>query len=190
MSAPDPLLPVAVLKTLSSHTKDRYELARAEAADLIGPGDRRIVRSPLDNAKLGAVYMTDPPAKAVLTDEAELVAWLTAHGYDDRVESRYEVTGTAEQVEQVLFEHAPELLSRRAKLTSAAKQELLTDATAVGQAIGPGGEVDVPGIAIHKGEPVVACKPDPDALLAVYELVNSGRVMLDGTVLPELEAGE
>lgn len=184
----DLLLTVAVLKILSAHTKDRYDLARAEAAAQIEQGDRRIVRSPLDNAKLGAVYMTDPPAKAVLTDENTLVAWLQEHDYADMVESYFEVTGTTEQVERVLFEHAPELLARRTKLTHAAKQELLTDATAVGQPVGPSGEADIPGIAIHKGESVIACKPDPDALLAVYELVNSGRVMLDGSVRPELEA--
>lgn len=190
MSTPDPLLPVAVLKVLSSHTKDRYEQARADAAGQLGAGDRRIIRSPLDGAKLGAVYMTDPPAKAVLTDEKELVLWLQAHGYDSLVECRFEITGTTEQVERVLFEHAPELLTQRARLTNSAKQDLLTDSTAVGQPIGPGGELDIPGVAIHKGESVVACKPDPDGLLPVYELVQSGRVMLDGTVRPELEASD
>jgi hypothetical protein len=182
------MLPLCVLKILSTHTKDRYEQARIDAAGGLGPGDRKIVRSPLDDTKLGAVYVTDPKPVALLTDEPATVAWLKDHGYRDRVESYYAVTGTDEQVERVLFEHAPHLLARKTKLSQAARQELLTDAVSVGQPVGPGGETDVPGIAIHQGEPVLACKPDPDGLLAVYELVNSGRVLLDGTVRPELEA--
>lgn len=183
----DPLLPVAVLKTLSAHTKERYDQARADAAGDLGPGDRRIVRSPLDNAKLGAVYMTDPKPVAVVTDEPALTEWMVEH-YKADTESTYDISGTTEQVIQVLFEHAPELLKPRLKLRQSARQRLLADAVSLGQPVGPGGEVDIPGIGFTVGEPVMACKPDDDALLAVYMLFQTGRLELDGTLKPEVEA--
>jgi hypothetical protein len=69
-----------------------------------------------------------------------------------------------------------------------ARRDLLERSAKVGGAIGPSDEMDVPGVEVRVAAPVVACKPDDDGLLAVYELINSGRVMLDGTVRPELEA--
>lgn len=183
----DPMLPVAVLKVLSAHTKDRYEKAREEAEGQLGQGDRHIVRSPLDGTKLGAVYMTDPKPVAAIVDEQALTEWMAEH-YKTRVESTYDIVGSEREVLDVLFEHAPRLLKRRTRLTVAARKELLSEAVKLGQVVGPGGEAEVPGVEVRQTEGYVACKPTDDALLAVYELVTSGRVALDGTVRPELEA--
>lgn len=189
------MLSVAVLKVLSEHTKERYNLARADAEKELGPGDRHVVRSPLvpDGAKLGpklgAVYMTDPTDTASITDEDVLVQWLEGHEYGTAVESGYQITASQAELVAVLFEHAPRYLKRVTKVTSDARKELLSTAKALGQPIGPSGETDVPGITVKPtGQAYVACKPDDDALFAVYELVTSGRVALDGTVRPELEA--
>lgn len=187
MSRVDPLLPVAVLKVISEHTAERYKQVRADATESLGQGDRRIVRSPLDGTKLGAVYMTDPKPVASIGDEKALTDWM-ATTYPDRVESRYEIVGSEAEVIGALFEHAPRLLKRVTRLKSAARKELLSDATKLGQPVGPSGEADVPGLVVQQTDGYVACKPTDDALLAVYELITSGRVALDGTVRPEVEA--
>lgn len=185
----DPYLTVAVLRVLSMHTKDRYDQARADVEDHMNVGDRRMVRSPLDGTKLGAVYMTDPKPVAAIVDEPAFTAWMQ-DTYPDRVETEYQIVGSDAEVIAVLFEHAPRLLKRTTRVTSSARKELLTDSVKVGQPVGPGGELDVPGVEVKQGRGFVACKPTDDALLAVYELVTSGRVALDGTVRQELEAGD
>jgi hypothetical protein len=183
----DVMLTVAVLKVLSAHTKDRYEKAREEALADLGQGDRRIVRSPLDGTKLGAVYMTDPKPVVSIVDEKALTDWMAAT-YPDRVESSYQIVGSEAEVIAALFEAAPRLLRRTTRVSVSARKELMSEAVRLGQPVGPGGEVDVPGVEVRQTEGYVACKPTDDALLAVYELVRSGRVALDGTVLPQLEA--
>lgn len=184
----DPYLPVAVLKVLSAHTKERYEQARIDAHSDLGAGDRRIVRSPLDGAKIGAVYMTDPKPVAVVIDEDALLAWLAEHEYADQYETVTTVDASDPRVLDVLFTHAPDLIRSKRRVKPEARRDLLERAARLGAAIGPSDELDVPGIQVRRGESYVACKPDDDGLLAVYELINSGRVMLDGTVRPELEA--
>lgn len=186
----DKAVPVAVLKVLSEHTSDRYDAARTEAAASMAQGDRRIVRSPLDNAKLGAVYMTDPSPKTVITDRTSLTEWFDQH-YPESVEDRYEVVPDAErEVVDVLFAHAPHLLRKVHAISGAALSSLRKESAALGQIIGPGGEVDVPGIEIETAAGTVGCRPDPGALDAVRRLFESGRLTLDGTLRPELESGD
>ena len=65
----------------------------------------------------------------------------------------------------------------------------LSDLTAgeLGAVMGPGGETDVPGLALHTPDPVVRCLPAGTGLQAVMDLHQQGRLALDGT-LKELEA--
>lgn len=185
----DPAVPVAVLKILSEHTGQRYDEARADAARTMAQGDRRIVRSPLDGAKLGAVYMTDPSPKTVITDRALLTDWFEQH-YPDLMEIGYEIAGSESEVVEVLFVHAQHLLRPVRRITGAALSALRKESASLGQVIGPGGEADVPGVEIEHSDGVVGCRPDPAALAAVQKLFAAGRLTLDGTLRPALEAND
>lgn len=191
------MLSVAVLKVLKEHIEERYNLARADAEKALGPGDRHIVRSPLVpegaklGPKLGAVYMTDPKNEARITDEGALSEWLCSHKYRPMTKPAYVITATEEELISLLMKHAPRLLKPVRSVTSDARKELLSTAKAMGEPVGPGGELDIPGISVQPtGNAYVACKADEDALLSVYELITSGRVALDGTVRPELEEAQ
>lgn len=184
----DPAVPVAVLKVLSEHTGQRYDEARADAARMMAQGDRRIVRSPLDNSKLGAVYVTDPSPKTIITDRAALTEWYDQH-YPELVEDRYEIVPDADrEVVDVLFAHAPHLLRKVHAIAGSALSSLRKESAALGQVVGPGGEMDVPGIEIETPTGSVGCRPDPGALESVRRLFESGRLTLDGSLRPELEA--
>lgn len=192
MSANDEMdlaVPVAVLKVLSEHTGQRYDEARADAARTMAQGDRRIVRSPLDGAKLGAVYMTDPTPKLVITDRALLTEWYEQH-YPEAMEDGYEVAGSDAEVIDVLFAHAPHLLRTVHRIAGSALSALRKESSALGQVVGPGGELDVPGVEIERSEGTVGCRPDPAALAAVQKLFAAGRLTLDGTLRPALEAND
>jgi hypothetical protein len=104
--------------------------------------------------------------------------------YKGMTETTYVVTGTEEQVRAVLFTHAPHLLKTKYKVKKTAQLDILDRATRVGVPVGPGGEADIPGITYAKNsQPFVACKPDKDAALALFQLHAQGRIGLDGALI-------
>ncbi len=61
-------------------------------------------------------------------------------------------------------------------------------AVKIGAAVGPEGEMDVPGIAIKVRDGVVTCRPEKErALSLVLELHKAGVLDLDGTVRHEIK---
>lgn len=185
----DRLFQIAALKVFSAFAKDKYDEVRADAEDDLNPGDRRMVVSPLDGkTPLGEVYRSNPKDVAIVADEDALTTWVTEH-YRADTESKFEIVGTQEQILQALLVHAPHLIKQRRRVKQAARIQLLNDATRHGVPVGPSGEADIPGIAFTKNsQPFVACKADKDAVLPLFELYGAGRLSLDGTLLPAIEA--
>jgi hypothetical protein len=177
---------VAILKVIADYTKSRYDELRAEAGDVMGQGDRTIARSPLDQSKLGAVYVTDPKPVCRVTDLAALTDWMIGH-YPLLTEQGYEICGSDREVIDVLFEHAPHLLRQIRRVKADDMRELKAGAVALGQPMGPGGEADMPGIKVTTPPGVVTCKPTETAFQSVMDLHRAGRLQLDGTVLPAIE---
>lgn len=190
MSNEELAVKVAALKVVSDFTKARYDEARGEVSAVMAAGDRLMARSPIDGTKIGPVVKTDPKPVAKVVDEAALTEWMGEH-YPENVKAGYEIAATDGEIEQVLFEHAPHLLKHRRRIKPEVVAEIKRESAAMGCPIGPGGEVDLPGIAIDTPDPVVSCKPDPvTALAVVQQLFREGRLELDGTVLPALPASE
>lgn len=172
---------VAALKVISEYAKAEYDRARAEADTVMKQGDRRQVYSQ-DGTHIGAVSKSRPSPRAVVVDRAELTAWLSQH-YPDMVETGTVVNASDREITQLVFQHAPHLLKRTASVKRDALAQLQVDAVRLGVPVGPGGEVDMPGLSVEMRDSVVSCLPDPDSgLLAVMEMVHNGRMYLDGTV--------
>lgn len=183
----DAVLRVAALKVLKDYVSARYDEARDEMKATLSKGDRLTARSPLNDEKIGAVWLTDPERVASVVDPAALLSWVEMH-YPEKVHRPYRVTASAAQIETLLFEHKPEWLVREEKVHPEFVAELLKLAAKVGEAVGPGGEMDVPGVAVKVRDGVVTCRPDKDkALPLVLELHQSGVLSLDGTVRREIE---
>jgi hypothetical protein len=185
----DLALRVASLKVVSEYTARRYNEARAEAAAVMQRGDRLMARSPLEGVKIGAVTKTDPKATARVTDDAAFTAWIHKH-YPDRMEFDFVIIGSDQEVISVLFEHAPHLLRKVTKPDPELVKQIRTDSASLGAPIGPAGEADVDGIEVTTPEGVVSCKPDPNALAAVVDLIRAERLSLEDLVRPELPGGE
>jgi hypothetical protein len=183
------MLQVAALKVISEFTKRKYDEARKEAAAVMRRGDRRQVYSPLDGTKIGPVSMSDPKVSSVITDEQALTQWMQER-YPESIERGYKVVASEAELVSVLIVHAPNLLKRVKRVKRDALMRIHADTVAVGQPIGPSGEADMPGVTLEEQEAVVSCRPDPDsALLAVMELIQNRRLLLDGTI-PVLEQGQ
>lgn len=183
------MLRVATLKVISEYTAEQYKAVREQAAADLGPGDRRMVRSPMGNHKLGSVYMTDPKPTATITDREALTDWYGQH-YPELIVDGYEVAASDKELIDLLWVHAPHLLRKRRQIKAEALSDLRKGCAAMGVVVGPGGEADVPGVEVSTADGVVTCRPDDGALLAVMELVGAQRIALDGTLRPELPAGE
>jgi hypothetical protein len=179
-------LRVAALKVVKEFTAEKYDEARVEAAQYQRPGDRKRVVSPFDGTKIGDVQTTDPAPRSIVTDEEGMADWMVANDYEDNVEDVYKVVGGDREIQSVLFAHAPHLLKRVRRVKREVLADLQATALKYGQPVGPGGEMDMPGIEVRPGVPQVRCVPDPDtALLAVMELIHNQRLLIDGTV-PEV----
>lgn len=175
MSTPTPLpaeLEALVLAVLETRVKEHKAAARAAIERLYDDGDKRVIRSPLDDTKLGAVWRTSPdPAWRVVDREA-----LAAHLAEDPRNLEYvdEIVGTDDQVLEVLQAHAPHLLARVERVPDSLFRALLTASVAQGSAAAP-------GIARVKPRGTLTVRPDKDAGAAVERLVAAGVITWDGT---------
>jgi hypothetical protein len=161
---------LVALKVVKDETTRLYAAALKEDVGLT-PGSKLMVYSPVDGKKLGAVSMSDPDEKPAITDEKAFAAW-AEKTYPDDVEWDFEITGTHEQVCDVLYQHAPNLVKRIAKPTSHFKVRVLEDSQEYGAPVGPAGELDVPGMAMLKGEPRMSCLAAKEALPSVARLMR------------------
>lgn len=180
----DLALKVAALKVVSDYTKEAYDESRKRIATAMERGDRKMARA--GGVKLGAVSMSDPKPVARITDEQALTSWVLDN-YPDAMESGYEVIGSLREIVDVLFEHAPHLLRKVARVDQDWLKAVRLESAKLGAVVGPGGEVDVPGLEVFTPDPVVSCKPSEEALPAVVELFRSRQLSLES--LGELPGG-
>lgn len=179
-------LTVAVLKVAAEFTRDRYEETRRELADAMRRGDRVTARDPRDDGKIAAQTLTDPKP-VVEVNEAQMTPWMHEH-YPELCETTTEVIAGPEQIKAVLFEHAPHYLAQRTRITREALTELKAACTTLRQVMGPGGETEVPGMAVTIPDPTLSCRLTDDARDRALSLIRSGLVEIDGTVRPAIEA--
>lgn len=183
----DAAMRAAALKVVSEYTAMAYDETRAEAAKTMGPGDRKSVRSPWTNGKIGTITMTDPEPSCVVTDQEALEGWVREH-YPEQLESHFDIIGSEREVVDVLFEHAPHLIKRRSQVNSDWLKSVKAESAKLGVVVGPGGEADIQGLDIKTPSPVVRCRPADGALDEVIELFHTGHLRLDN--LRALPAGE
>ncbi|WP_116051911.1 hypothetical protein [Amycolatopsis palatopharyngis] len=188
MTNDDLALRVAALKVVSDYTTRRYNEARAEAAERMERGDRLMARSPLAGVKVGAVSKSDPKPVARVTDEKAFTDWVRKN-YPDRMVYDFDVIGSTQEVVSVLFEHAPHLLRKITKPDPELVREIRADSVGLGAPVGPAGEADVDGLEVTTPDGIVSCKPDPEALAAVVDLIRADKLSLEGLVRAELPGG-
>lgn len=180
-------LRVAALKVLLDYLTDQYAHARSEAAAAMKRGERLVARSPLDDdQKIAVIPKSDPKPIVTIVDETALTAWMLER-YPASVDSGYQIVGSTKEVVTALFTHAPHLLKRSRVLNLQTVGELKATAAAVGQPIGPGGELDIPGIEVRTPEGVVSCRPSEGALAVIRDLHDRGVLELDGTMMKPRE---
>lgn len=191
MSARDDALQALIVKHLADTTAAAIKARRQTLADEMANGDRIAITSPdAPELKLGQVYRTEPKGTAVVTDRAAFTAWMVEH-YVGHVETVPQIAVDRwEEAVAVLREHAQDLLVDHQQVLDWAENEVLKLSLRAKQACGPGGELDIPGIAYEPAGPgVVTVRLSEDGPARIEELWRAGRIELDGTV-KALPAGE
>jgi hypothetical protein len=181
LSNNDLALQVAALKVLSDYTMEHYLKARAEANRVMKRGERLVARSPIDDTKIAVIPKSEPKRITNVVDEPALIAWMAEH-YPEHIVGGTEVIGSQPEVIRVLFEHAPHLLKRVKRVSGEVLSDIKQASSALGQPIGPGAEVDIPGLEVREPDPVVSCRPTDEALAIIKHLHAEGVLQLDGTV--------
>lgn len=181
------LLAAAVTTALAKMVKAAGDEARAKADGILDEGSSVTLYSPL-GAKIGKALVTDPVPTAVVTNQAQLNAWLR-DTYPDQIVNTEEVSPDTKAVLAVLRKHAPELIVRTSRLADRMVPDVLAASAEAGEPMGPDGELDVPGVAVNKRPGVLQIRLDPKtAPQAIADMWAAGLIALDGT-LRELPGG-
>lgn len=171
-------LRVAALRALRDRAGQAFDDAKTELETSMEKGDTLAVFSPIDRTEIGSVSKSKPKPAARIFNPDAFAAWVGEH-HPDEVTSEYEITGTAKQVVDILFAHAPHLIRRVPKVNSKLISQVLTQSSKLGEPVGPEGETDVPGIVVETAEGRLSCRITDDAFAAVLAMVQAGRMPLE-----------
>lgn len=164
-----------VLAELAKRVKTSQAATKAIVGNRYAPGDKQTFRSPVDDAKLGTVYRSDPDPEWQITDREALHRHLRENPAN--VVSHFEIADEQSAID-VLHNEAPHLLVEIERVSPDAVDAALARARQ--------GE-PVPGVERVKPEGVLSVRPDKNAGDAIERMVAAGVISWDGT--PALEPG-
>jgi hypothetical protein len=179
-------LAMVTLKYAADRIAPTQKALRAHAGNLLDAKDR--ITAVVDGVPVGTVTKAAP--KPVVSVVWELFGpWMAEH-WPERVERGWSVDPAhVDTAIAVLREHAPELLAQTEHVAPWALSEVVKLSEEAGRPVGPGGELDVPGIVVTVPEGSVSVRIEAGAGEVIAELWRSGRIALDGTVRTELPGG-
>jgi len=170
------------------HAMDRIMPAqqelRARANELLKKKERIPIE--LDGETVGVITKSSPKKKARVWHDASFMAWVR-ETYPEQIDTVSFVENMPAAIE-VLEKHAPDLVVYREQVAETFTKYLLAIAENIGTAVGPGGELEVPGIVVDTPDGNTSVIPDKQNAYLIEQLFRDGRVSLDGAVRGEIES--
>jgi hypothetical protein len=184
MTAPDELpaeIESLVLAETVKRVTARDKLNRAVFGQHYQDGQKETFRSPIDGARIGSVWRTDPDFKWVVTDRAAFEAEMRTFPGNLVTDVGIAPEDMPEAL-AVLAEHAPHLITETSRLADGVEAAALAQAKDTGTAVAA-------GIECVKPAGTLTVKVDPKTGAAAIErLVSAGRIGWDGR--PALPAAD
>jgi len=119
---------LAALAALAKRVKAHADTARALMATRMSPGEtKRALHPDDDHVTLGTISMSVGPRRAAVTNEPALAMWVAANHPDQMVST----------------------------VDPAYVEALLEASKAAGEPCSPDGELDIPGLTVTSGDPVL-----------------------------------
>jgi hypothetical protein len=159
------------LAELQKRVKGRQAATKAVVGAAYAPGDRHTFRSPVDGARIGQVWRTDPDAEWVVTDRDALHAHLRQ--FPGCTETVFELADDTEAIVDVLHAAAPHLLVEVTRVREDVVESALIQSR-------EDGKPAAPGIELRKPEGVLTVRPDPAAGAVIERLQQTGWLGWDG----------
>lgn len=188
MSALPVEIQAIVLAELAKRVKTSQAATKAIVGNRYAPGDKQTFRSPVDDAKLGTVFRSDPDPEWRVVDDNALSTYLVDR--DEYMEPVAEVLLPSgeialmhpdDELYRIVSEHAPHLTrSACFRIRDGVVDELVAESKRLGKPAAP-------GIAKVKPEGVLSVRPDKNAGDAIERMVTAGLITWDGR--PVLEVG-
>ncbi|ACU39376.1 hypothetical protein [Actinosynnema mirum] len=177
-------LAAAVTHVNAKRANDAHKAAHKAFTTAIARGSVNYASDPRDpERQIAQVAISKSTWTAKVVDLSALEQWVRAT-YPDKLQRRTRITGTEQDVINVLERFAPYLLDQVVEVPVEAVRELELKSREAREACGWGGEVGEqapPGIAVSESAPrLVITYRDEDLL---DELIASGIVDVTGTVL-------
>ncbi|WHT20974.1 hypothetical protein N8J89_07885 [Crossiella sp. CA-258035] len=190
MSQKDIALAMVVLKHLMDVASKSQTSLRQHASDELDVSDRVSAKSPVDGTLLGTITKSKPKPKVVVSNRFALIVWLEDN-YPDRVVVTKTVNpaNLAELVPQLEALGLGDYVDTEYEVSSYTLAEITKLSEKAGRPVGPGGELDIPGVRVDFPDGTVSVRLEPDVHHAIVDVIKSGHVALDGTVRPELPGG-
>lgn len=151
---------------------------RAIANTALDAKDRVSARSPIDGKVIGSVTKPISTVKAVVDDEAALMAWM-GDNQPDALHDMHVIGGTTEDVIAVLIEHAPHLVESTVVCDKWARDDLLRRSERTGKPAAP-------GIRVETTDNSARALLEKGAEESILALIVGGWVSLDGTITPQI----
>lgn len=177
-----------ILATLRKAVDGEQRLTTALFSPGYGDGDKRVFRSPLDDAPLGRVERTAPKAEWSVTDPDALHAHLAEHEGCMQDVTAVLVPGIGwhevdprDEIAVVLREHAPHLVADEQRVSADAIDAAVAQSRATGQPAAP-------GISRVRPAGVLRVVPDRDAVQTVARMWRAGA--LDWNQILALPTGQ
>lgn len=175
-----PEIELIALKAIETEVARRIKVAKAVIGQRYADGSRESFRSPVDDAKVGIVYKTDPDAQWVVSDPVALEEHLRS--FPGNLEPTVTITaGDMPEALAILAEHAPALLSE----TTVLRPEVILAALAQSKETK---QPAAPGIERRKAPGVLTVKPAEGAFETVGKMIEARLLTWDAR--PVLESGE
>jgi hypothetical protein len=161
-----------VLAELAKRVEARDVTVRALFGQDYPDGRKETFRSPLDQAKLGQVWRTDPDPRWVVVDAEALDAELRTYPGNLVTDVTISPADMPEAL-AVLAEHAPQLITETVRVADGVVEAALAQSKTTGKSAAAGIEMWKPGGTL-------TVKPDPNAGVVVERLVDAGVITWDG----------
>jgi hypothetical protein len=160
---------LAVLQTAKDTAAERYRAGQTIGAEhYFTPGDRLTIKDPVSGAKVGTAGMTDPDAKATITDPDLFAAYMAAEDPDSVTTSESIDPERLDEAYDVLRRHAPDLLVTTSHVRVQYEKAVLDQAAKTGD--------PVPGVEVRKPVGVVNVRLSTEGKELIRELIANGDI--------------
>jgi hypothetical protein len=185
MNIEDPKVEAAVLEIVIDRLQARCKRLRAPIDAVIRPGNSLDAVDPLDDSRNLALWLKTKPKKQVwASDRTAWTEWVRVN-YPDKMRDDFEYPNDPKEIKKLFYIHDFDRLTPVSYVDPDFEAEVFENSRKYGSPVGPGNELDIPGVVVHTPPSQLRCTPGQLAFATIDALLRSGQLDLAELVLDE-----